>query len=184
MSDATRETMRGEEMTAPFTPTDPIELEARRFAEAAHEGQRYGEAPYVTHLGAVRSALADFGHGGPLAVAAWLHDTVEDTSVTREEIESRFGADVAALVWAVTGTGATRPERNASAYAKIQAHPPAAILKLADRIANVEASRTVPTMLAKYRAEWDSFHGHLGALGDPRMWARLMRGLGISARQP
>ncbi len=166
-------------MTEEFSPKDTPETEARRFAVEAHADQRYGDAPYVTHLGAVRSVLADFGHGGPLAIAAWLHDTVEDTKVTREDVESRFGAEVAALVWAVTGTGATREERNHSAYAKIQAHPAAATLKLADRVANVEASRTVPAKLAKYRAEWESFHGHLKGLGDARMWARLARGLGV-----
>jgi len=168
-------------MTTPFAPTDPRETEARRFAEAAHKDQRYGDAPYVTHLVAVRRVLADFDHAGALAIAAWLHDTVEDTGVTREEIETRFGAEVAGLVWAVTGVGANRKERNADAYAKIQAHPPAAILKLADRIANVEASRAVPKKLEMYRAEWESFRGHLGALGDPRMWARLGAAIAVQS---
>ena len=165
-------------MSANAETADAREIDARRFAEAAHADQRYGEAPYVTHLSAVRAVLGDFGHGGPLAVAAWLHDVVEDTAVTRDEVEARFGAEVAALVWAVTGVGATRKERNASAYEKIRAHPPAAVLKLADRIANVEASRTVPEKLEKYRAEWGAFHAHLGQLGEARMWARLKVALG------
>jgi tRNA (guanine-N7-)-methyltransferase len=160
-------------------PVDPLELEARRFAEAAHRAQSYGDAPYVTHLRAVRAVLADFGYAGPLAIAAWLHDTVEDTRVTRDEIAARFGENVAKLVWAVTGVGETRAEKNASAYAKIAVHPPAAVLKLADRIANVEASRTVPKKLEMYRSEWSSFHAHLGALGDERMWARLRTALGV-----
>ena len=56
-----------------------------------------------------------------VVAAAWLHDTIEDTSVTREDIVAHFGDEVAALVWAVTGEGATRSERNQSAYAKIRA---------------------------------------------------------------
>ena len=66
------------------------ELDAQRFAEEAHAGQRYGEHPYGVHLQAVRAVLRDFGHGGALAVAAWLHDTVEDTAVTREQVEAHF----------------------------------------------------------------------------------------------
>jgi len=156
---------------------DPRETDARVFAEAAHADQKYGDAPYVKHLTMVRAVLADFGYGGALGVAAWLHDVVEDTPVSRQEVETRFGSDVAELVWAVTGVGADRKERNATAYAKIRALPAAAILKLADRIANVEASRDVPKKLALYRAEWGAFRKALGDLGDPRMWARLERAI-------
>ncbi len=159
-------------------PRDPRETDARVFAEAAHGGQKYGDAPYVKHLGQVRAVLADFGYGGALGVAAWLHDVLEDTRAQKAEIESRFGADVAQLVWAVTGEGADRKEHNATAYAKIRALPAAAILKLADRIANVEASRDVPKKLALYRSEWAAFRKALGDIGDPRMWARLERAIG------
>jgi guanosine-3',5'-bis(diphosphate) 3'-pyrophosphohydrolase len=156
---------------------DPRETDARVFAQSAHASQKYGDAPYDRHLTHVRSVLADFGYGGALGVAAWLHDVIEDAGVTKDDVEARFGGDVAELVWAVTGEGADRKERNATAYAKIRAHPAAAILKLADRIANVEASRAVTTKLAMYRSEWQAFRKALGDLGDPRMWARLERGI-------
>jgi guanosine-3',5'-bis(diphosphate) 3'-pyrophosphohydrolase len=161
-----------------YEPSEPLEIDARDFARAAHGDQKYGAAPYVVHLSAVRTVLADFGYGGVLGIAAWLHDVAEDTTTTREEIAARFGAEVAELVWAVTGVGANRKERNLAAYAKIKASPGAAILKLADRIANVEAARAVPEKLALYRSEWRSFRDHLGALGDLRMWARLERAIG------
>lgn len=157
------------------------ELDARRFAEERHGGQRYGAHPYVVHLVAVRAVLDDFGHGGRFGVAAWLHDTVEDTATTREEIAVRFGAEVAALVWAVTGVGASRKERNASAYEKIRQTPEAAILKLADRIANVEASRDQPDRLRMYRREAPDFERALAGLGDGRMWDRLRAALGAPA---
>jgi (p)ppGpp synthase/HD superfamily hydrolase len=159
--------------------TDSQDDKARAFAVAAHADQKYGEAPYVTHLQAVHAVLVDFGYSAPFTLAAWLHDVVEDTPVTREEVAANFGDEVAALVWAVTGVGATRPERVHAAYEKIQAHPPAAVLKLADRIANSEASRDYPKKLALYRGEHASFKEHLGTLGDPRMWARLERALGL-----
>jgi guanosine-3',5'-bis(diphosphate) 3'-pyrophosphohydrolase len=154
------------------------EAEARAFAIERHREQRYGDAPYLVHLEAVRGVLHAFDHDdGPLAIAAWLHDTVEDTPTTRDEIESRFGRQVAELVWAVTGVGENRKQRNADAYAKIRAHPRAAILKLADRIANVEASKSRPDKLAMYKSELASFEAALDGLGDPKMWERLRRAL-------
>lgn len=154
-----------------------LEQEARAFAADRHAAQRYGDRPYVVHLEAVRAVLADFGHGEALAVAAWLHDVVEDTEATREDIAARFGDEVAQLVWAVTGVGHNRRTRIASAYEKIRAYPRAAILKLADRTANVEASREAPDKLAMYRSEHTGFARALAGLGDARMWARLAAAL-------
>jgi (p)ppGpp synthase/HD superfamily hydrolase len=85
-----------------------VESRARAFALSAHGEQRYGTHPYVVHLSAVRATLAEFGHAGELLVAAWLHDTLEDTTATRVEMRAEFGAEVEALVWAVTGRGDPR----------------------------------------------------------------------------
>ncbi|WP_437949554.1 HD domain-containing protein [Sorangium sp. So ce296] len=141
------------------------EAAARRLVEERHAGQRYGQHPYCVHLAQVRAVLAAFGHGGALGVAAWLHDALEDTATTREEIAARFGEDVAALMWAVTGTGRNRKERNRAVYEKIRQHPEAAILKLADRIANAEASREHPDKRAMYRSEQEGFEQALAGLG-------------------
>ena len=70
----------------------PDEDRARAFAVAAHGDQRYGSDPYVVHLSAVRQVLEDFGYDGDFALAAWLHDTVEDTEVTVVQLEREFGA--------------------------------------------------------------------------------------------
>jgi guanosine-3',5'-bis(diphosphate) 3'-pyrophosphohydrolase len=151
------------------------------YAAEKHEGQRYGERPYTVHLAAVREVLrwAGFADGHPLATAGWLHDVIEDTDATREEVAARFGEEVAGLVWAVTGVGKNRKERNESAYAKIRACPDAATLKLADRIANVEASAEVPEKLAMYRKEWPAFRDALQGLGLPSLWDRLRAALGV-----
>ena len=169
--------------------SDQREIEAREFAIAAHGDQRYGVHPYVTHLAAVRGVLDDFGYGGELALAAWLHDVVEDTPVTAEEIESRFGRAVLDLVWAVTGIGPDRKARNQNAYTKIAAHPRAVILKLADRTANAEASPPASSWMGMYRTEHPTFKAHLGGLlaDDPtvaRMWERLDRRLDPSVAPP
>ncbi|WP_254510847.1 HD domain-containing protein [Anatilimnocola floriformis] len=153
--------------------SEVIEQRAKAFAEERHADQRYGSEPYVTHLAAVRAVLSSFAITGPVCVAAWLHDVLEDTPTSREELETEFGPEVTALVWAVTGVGKNRKERNASAYEKIRALPAAATLKLADRIANVEASRSAPDKLKMYRSEAANFEAALGALGEPRMWSHL-----------
>jgi (p)ppGpp synthase/HD superfamily hydrolase len=161
---------------------DCNEAEAIAFAVERHGDQRYGDLPYVVHLAAVRAVLADAEIGGDFIVAAWLHDVVEDTPTTKAEVAERFGESVAELVWAVTGVGCDRKARNADAYAKMQALPAAATLKLADRIANVEASlRSSPENLAKYRAEWPAFSAALDGLGDEQLWDRLRIALAISA---
>ncbi|MFC4372650.1 HD domain-containing protein [Nocardia halotolerans] len=168
---------------------DQLETEAREFAIAAHGDQRFGDRPYSTHLTAVRAVLDDFGYSGDLALAAWLHDVVEDTPVTTEEIESRFGRAVLDLVWAVTGVGPDRKARNLDAYTKIAAHPRAVILKLADRTANAEASPPGSSWMGMYRTEHPTFKAHLADLlpGDPtvaRMWQRLETRLDLSVMPP
>lgn len=157
------------------------EADARSFAIDRHADQRYGSAPYEVHLAAVRAVLGDIGITGPLLSAAWLHDVLEDTATTKDEVASRFGAIVAELVWAVTGVGSDRKQRNLAVYEKLRALPDAVTLKLADRIANVEASvRSSPEMLAKYRSEWPGFHEALTGLGHPALWDRLRRALGVA----
>jgi len=69
------------------------------FAEQAHYGQvrRSGE-PYVTHPLAVAGVLADMHMDHQSLMAALLHDVIEDTGVTKEDISAQFGSDVAELV--------------------------------------------------------------------------------------
>ena len=72
-------------------------------AERAHEGQRRrsGE-PYITHPLAVARILADLGMTTPTIVAALLHDTVEDTDYTLDQLTADFGDEIAHLVDGVT----------------------------------------------------------------------------------
>ena len=83
-------------------PTEKIR-EALRFAEEAHEGQRRksGE-PYVIHPILVAAITAAISGDETMVVTALLHDVVEDTPHTIEEIRERFGEDVARLVEGLT----------------------------------------------------------------------------------
>lgn len=77
--------------------------EAYRYAYHAHEGvvRKTGE-PYITHPVAVACVLADLHMDVPTLLAALLHDVVEDTDITTQDIKEKFGRQVAELVDGVT----------------------------------------------------------------------------------
>src|SRR5436189_202774 len=70
---------------------------AADFAARQHVGQRrkgIAQEPYINHLAEVALLIADATEGADpeLVAAAWLHDTVEDTETTREDLEQTFGS--------------------------------------------------------------------------------------------
>src|SRR3954469_7854826 len=81
-------------------PADVARLgEAYRFSEAAHAGQtRQSGEPYISHPLAVTEILAGWHMDSQALMAALLHDVMEDTSVTKDEISDTFGKPVAELV--------------------------------------------------------------------------------------
>lgn len=91
-----------------YHPAAPIHIieKAYFFSEKAHEGQirRSGE-PYISHPLNVASILADLHLDIDTIVTGLLHDTVEDTSATLDDIKKEFGDTVAALVDGVTKIG-------------------------------------------------------------------------------
>ena len=148
------------------------------FARKAHAGQEYSGGDFhEKHLGRVVATLRDFGETRePLLAAAWLHDTVEDTSVTVEDIRREFGDDVADLVWRLTDEeGGSRRERHSKTHAKIRGRTEAVRVKLADRIANVQSAIEQKTNLyGMYRKEHAQFRAELYQPGEwEEMWARL-----------
>jgi GTP pyrophosphokinase len=77
--------------------------EALAYATAAHEGQaRQSGEPYIDHPIATARYLAEINLDSTTIAAALLHDVIEDTSITKDELEKKFGADVARLVDGVT----------------------------------------------------------------------------------
>ncbi len=78
-------------------------MRAFRFAEAAHQGQKRASGePYVSHCLAVAAILAEMQVPPAVVIAGLLHDTVEDTIVTLDDIRKEFGDEVAKLVDGVT----------------------------------------------------------------------------------
>ena len=123
-----------------------IVARARDVAEQAHGAidhrRKYTGRPYVEHLERVAQRVADVSNDPAAIAAAWLHDVVEDTSMTHSEIKRLFGEDVAQLVFALTDhkhTGMNRAQRKAVDRERLaQAAPSAQTVKLADLIDNAE----------------------------------------------
>ena len=93
-------------MTSEASIPGPL-LTALQFASAKHRNQRRKDAersPYINHPIAVAHLLATTGQVSDIAtlMAAVLHDTIEDTETTPEELEAQFGAEVCRLVEEVT----------------------------------------------------------------------------------
>ncbi|MCW3172744.1 bifunctional GTP diphosphokinase/guanosine-3',5'-bis pyrophosphate 3'-pyrophosphohydrolase [Shewanella subflava] len=93
------------ESASAYLDAEQVELlkQAYLVARDAHEGQmRTSGEPYITHPVAVARILADMRLDYETLMAALLHDTIEDTPVTKEELAELFGADVAELVEGVS----------------------------------------------------------------------------------
>lgn len=77
--------------------------EAYDYAEKMHEGQKRASGePYFVHPCSVANILMDMGLDAPTVAAAFLHDVVEDTAATEEDIREKFGEEVEELVAGVT----------------------------------------------------------------------------------
>lgn len=146
---------------------------AAQFAVLCHGDQMYGSRPYEVHLFDVVHVLRRFFDWEQLPQdfvdAAWLHDVIEDTSVTRHVLDDMFGHRVADLVHAVSNEpGANRKERHAKTYPKIRDTENAITIKLADRVANIEQTvshdrfgRPPQKLFSMYAREWDDFRDEL-----------------------
>jgi (p)ppGpp synthase/HD superfamily hydrolase len=126
---------------------------AYELARISHSGQMRDEGtPYILHPIRVATVLSDeLGlYSSELACAALLHDVIEDTDVTREQISLEFGERVARIVWLLTKL----PEVSLSGYlAAIEAARDikAPIVKLCDRLDNLRFLMRSPKAEKKRR---------------------------------
>lgn len=150
-----------------------IELcgKAMLLAIEKHAEQKYAhDMPYHVHLNDVVNVLRHNIHWQMLKQefidAAWLHDIIEDTSVTHDELSKHFNNETVRLVWAVTNEkGRNRKERHEKTYPKIRETDCAIIIKLADRVANVRQSVELVehggppgNLFGMYAKEWNEFN--------------------------
>lgn len=127
------------------------------FAARKHRDQRRKGAaaePYINHLTEVARLVAEAtgGKDAPSVIAALLHDTIEDTRTTREELEREFGPEVAALVSEVTDDkNLPRAERKRLQIANApHKSERAKMIKIADKTSNLRSIVTSPPV------DWDS----------------------------
>jgi GTP pyrophosphokinase len=124
---------------------------AYALAERSHDGQyRRSGDPYITHPLAVAMILAELPAPPVTIVAALLHDTVEDTAVTVEEIRREFGDAAAGLVDGVTKLDkvkygeAAQAETIRKMVVAMAKDPRVLVVKLADRLHNVRTLGYLP----------------------------------------
>jgi guanosine-3',5'-bis(diphosphate) 3'-pyrophosphohydrolase len=142
----------------PISSSTSLILRAAAFAADRHRDQRrkgVDESPYINHPFAVASVLCDEGGVTDVEIlaAALLHDTIEDTATTREELRRAFGARVAGIVAEVTDDKSlSKAERKrlqldgASLVSK-----DAQQLKIADKLCNLREILSSPP------ADWPLF---------------------------
>ena len=137
-----------EEKLQSYLPLAQVALVRRAYEVGAHahrEQKRKSGEPYITHPVAVASIMADLGLDHETIIAAILHDTLEDTDLTRAELAAEFGEPVAELVDGVTKLDKlhfkSRQEAAAESFRKMllaMARDLRVILiKLADRLHNM-----------------------------------------------
>lgn len=125
---------------------------AYTYAEKAHSGHtRYSGEPYMTHLAAVGFKLAAMGMQPSTIAAGLLHDSVEDTEVTTDDIQLEFGDEILFLVDGVTKLSSVRyhgTDRHNESLRKLFVATSqdirVLIIKLADRLHNMETLHHVP----------------------------------------
>ncbi|MGM0930664.1 MAG: RelA/SpoT family protein [Actinomycetota bacterium] len=144
-------------------PREDFDLIQRAFvvAERSHRGQkRKSGDPYITHPVAVATILAELGMTGTTLAAALLHDTVEDTEYTLDDLRKEFGPEVAMLVDGVTKLDkvqfgdAAQSETVRKMVVAMAKDIRVLVIKLADRLHNARTWRFVsPESSAKKARE-------------------------------
>ena len=126
---------------------------AYRFSERAHAGQtRRNGDPFVTHCVEVAKILADLQLDSVTVASGLIHDVVEDTAVTIEEVEREFGREIAQIVDGLTKIGhlplTSTQQRQVENYRKlllsIAKDARVILIKLADRLHNMRTLEFLP----------------------------------------
>lgn len=153
------EVIKSAKQTHPKSDFSVVE-KAYLAAEKAHTGQtRKSGDPYITHPVAVAQILADLGIGPAGLAAALLHDTVEDTDYSLDQLRSDFGEEIAMLVDGVTKLDKVKFGENAQAetvrkmVVAMSKDIRVLVIKLADRLHNARTWGFVPEEKAKAKAQ-------------------------------
>jgi len=162
-------------------PQSPFVLRALDFATEAHGSighvRKYTGEPYINHLIEVMKIVSGVPHTDEMLAAALLHDVIEDTPVTREDIARKFGNKVIALVMELTdqcheGNRKTRKAGEAARLGTIS--PDAQTIKLADFISNTSSIVLNDPDFAKVYLREKSEVLAVMTSGDPSLYERAL----------
>lgn len=154
---------------------------AHLVAENAHSNQTYGIYPYIYHPRCVYMITKDLGYSDEILVACILHDVLEDSDISYDDLKKAFGEEIAEIVFCVTDeAGRNRKEKKSKTYPKIRGNWKATVVKVCDRIANLEESiASNPQMLQMYKKEHQIFVESLYDKKHPKAmnkaWDRLYK---------
>lgn len=134
-------------------------IDAVAVAIAAHGDQRYGNQPYIAHPIAVADQVGTRGGTDTQIIAAILHDAVEDTELTIQQVRVMFGDEVARIVEALTHDPAVP-------YADYVAALPdgAVLVKLCDSICNLATLPDAPMSPARKLQLTDRYEANIATL--------------------
>jgi (p)ppGpp synthase/HD superfamily hydrolase len=158
-----------------------LESRARLFATAAHaaigQKRKYTGENYVNHPAAVAEIVRSVPHTESMLAAAWLHDVVEDTAVTIDELRREFGPVVAMLVSDLTDVSCPADGNRAARKAIDRPHtanaiPPSQTIKLADLIDNTRSIVQYDPDFAKVYLAEKALLLEVLREGDPTLWAQ------------
>lgn len=162
---------------------------ARIFATAAHAAvkqvRKYTGEPYIVHPSEVASIVATVPHTNEMLAAAYLHDTVEDTGVTIEDIRAEFGDAVVELVGWLTDVSKPADGNRAVRKAIDREHTAmapadAATVKLADLISNSRSILAHDPTFAKVYLEEKRMLLEVLTRGDTTLMAEARRIVGVA----
>lgn len=157
---------------------------AIQFAARKHHGHMRAESeplPYITHLFSAALLVAECDADDDMVIAALLHDTLEDTPTTREELAATFGESVALLVEHVSESkdaGLSWRERKEAYLAHLTDAPEDALLiSIADKVDNIESKlealeRGDTALIERMKtpqSEYLWFHSALAAIATKRL---------------
>lgn len=152
---------------------------SRNFALVHHGEQLYDNRPYIVHLDDVYQILLKYTTDEDILNAAYLHDILEDTKVTKILIEKEFNKRVADIVFNVSGFGSNRIEKQRDIRNKIENDDDSIMLKMADRLANIRNSKVKkPSLFILYKKEHNDII-HIFNKGNKKLLHEIMNALDL-----
>ena len=150
---------------------------AARHHQAVGQTRKYTGEPYINHPAAVVELVRSVPHTAEMIAAAWLHDTVEDTNATLDEVRTEFGAEVAELVEMLTdvsrpGDGNRARRKAIDREHTAKASPNAKTVKLADLIDNSRSIIARDPEFAKVYLEEKRLLLEVLKEGEQTLWAK------------